>query len=453
MTEPFSRSPNAQDSPALLSCAPRNLRLGMYINLNCSWFLHPFPCQSFKLTNETQITTIQGLGLSAVFVDPAQSDRGVLDECIPLDHATTRAEQPASRQTDLTATSSDKTSVPPISPSIPAVEDFSEGLHSAKQAYRDACHHLKQAMRDLHSGSEEGVAAAKIVTNKLAQVLVDDETAGALAGLFDSSGMSERDLIHALNVSALSMMVGQQFQLSAEDLKILGIGALLHDIGELNVSQEIVRKGTQRTPEEQLMYRQHPTLGLQLLERIPSFPQEALRVIEFHHERTDGSGYPNQLTEEFLSLFTKIVMVIDEYDTLINHEDPQQKLTPADALSHLYRTSRTTFASEVITGLIQTLSVYPPGTIVELVNGAYALVLNINRQARMKPLVLLYTPHTANAEPIVINLMQDRTRSIARRPPLNQLPPRVRDYLDLNRWIGHFLASAADGGLPSSDAA
>ena len=257
----------------------------MYINLNCSWFLHPFPCQSFKLTNETQINTIQGLGLSAVVVDPAQSDQGVLGEYLPLDHIAIRTEQPGSGQTDLTAASSDKSSATPISTPVSTVEDFSAGLYSAKQAYQNACHHLKQAMRDLHSGSEEGVAAAKVVTNKLAQVLVDDETAGALAGLFDSSAMTERDLIHALNVSALSMMVGQQFQLSSEDLKILGIGALLHDIGELNVAPEVLRKGRQRTPEEQLLYQQHPNLGLQSLERISSFPQEALRVIEFHHER------------------------------------------------------------------------------------------------------------------------------------------------------------------------
>ncbi|MGH7257812.1 MAG: DUF3391 domain-containing protein [Nitrospiraceae bacterium] len=137
MPEPLSRSPNAQDSPAVLSCAPRDLRLGMYINLNCSWFLHPFPCQSFKLTNETQINTIQGLGLSAVFVDPAQSDQGVLGECLPLDHATTRAEQTGSGQPDLTATTPDKSSAAPISTPVPTVEDFS-GI-AQRQASLSGC--------------------------------------------------------------------------------------------------------------------------------------------------------------------------------------------------------------------------------------------------------------------------------------------------------------------------
>jgi putative nucleotidyltransferase with HDIG domain len=319
---------------------------------------------------------------------------------------------------------------------------FQCALQQAAHTYQDAARHFKLAVSELHAGSEEGMAAAKAVTNKLAHVLFDDDVAGSIVGLLDSPMMAERDILHALNVSVLAMMVGQQFALSVEDIKILGIGALLHDIGEQQLPRDLRARRGRFSPEEERMYREHPSLGVQLLSTLSTFPQEALRMIESHHERIDGSGYPDQLQEEYLSLFTKIVMVIDEYDLLINHENPQERMTPADALSYLYRTARATLAPDVIAALVQTLTVYPPGTIVELVTGAYALVLSINRQARMRPLVLLYVPHAKDTAPVIVDLMRDRSRSIAHRPPLSGVPPRIRAYLNMQRWMPYFLAAA-----------
>jgi HD-GYP domain-containing protein (c-di-GMP phosphodiesterase class II) len=324
------------------------------------------------------------------------------------------------------------------------VQVFHEGLHQAILTYEEAARYFKQALAELQTGSEEGIVAAKLVTNKLAHVLFDDQLAGSIIGLLNHPAMDERDILHAVNVSVLAMMVGQQFQLPVEDIKVLGIGALLHDLGEQQLPRELRAKSENFTDDEREAYREHPLLGVKLLSPIPAFPQEALRVIEAHHERIDGSGYPHQLREEYLSLYTKIVMVVDEYDLLVNHADPRRKMMPAEALSHLYRTARVTLSPEAIEGLVQTITVYPPGTIVELVNGAYALVLNINRQARMKPLVLLYVPHAQTHTPVIVDLMHDRARAIARRPPLSQLPSRVREYLDMERWTSYFLATAAN---------
>lgn len=434
----MSSSHENKEPTPLQAVATQDLRLGMYIHLNCSWFLHPFSRQHFQLTSDSQIAAIRGLGLSSILLDPSQSTAESLDDLCP--HAPPKDAGLLSR-----ATSQEWTDSPQSAGSMP----FQSALHLAARTYEDAARHFKQAIQGLHAWSEEGVAAAKQVTNQLAHILFDKDLAGSIAGLLDSSLMKERDVLHALNTSVLAMMIGQQFRLSVEDIKILGIGALLHDIGEHQLPDDLRTRRDRLTPDEERSYREHPALAVALLSPLSSFPQEALRMIESHHERIDGTGYPNQLQEEYLSLFTKILMVVDEYDVLINHDDPHQRLTAADALSHLYRTGRSKLAPDVIAALIQTLTVYPPGTIVELVNGAYALVLNINRRARMRPLVLLYVPQADNNAPTIIDLMRDRSRSIVHRPPLSGVPLRIRQYLNMDRWMPYFLATADEGTVPA----
>ena len=445
----MSPSHESKEPAPLHAVATQDLRLGMYIHLNCSWFLHPFSRQHFRLTSDNQIAAIRGLGLSSILLDPSQSTAESLDDLCrdappkdmgllgqTTDHGWAESPQPAgpipSGATDDPSSEQDE-------------KMFQSALHVAARTYEDAARHFKEAIHGLQAGSEEGVAAAKQVTNQLAHILFDKDLAGSIAGLLDSSLMKERDVLHALNTSVLAMMIGQQFGFSVEDIKILGIGALLHDIGEHQLPDDLRTRRDRLTPDEERSYREHPALAVALLSPLSSFPQEALRMIESHHERIDGTGYPNQLQEEYLSLFTKILMVVDEYDVLINHDDPHQRLTAADALSHLYRTGRSKLAPDVIAALIQTLTVYPPGTIVELVNGAYALVLNINRRARMRPLVLLYVPQADNNAPIIIDLMRDRSRSIVHRPPLSGVPLRIRQYLNMDRWMPYFLAAADEG--------
>jgi HD-GYP domain-containing protein (c-di-GMP phosphodiesterase class II) len=451
MTTPGAPSPESNDFTPLLSLNCEELRLGMYIHLHCSWFRHPFSRQQFLLTSESQIATIRGLGLSSIFVDPGQSTPDSLRNLSHIPSTSCDRSESDAPDNSIRATAQPTAPTSPSATNAPPARQspggFQGALKEVAQTYEEAAQHFKQAVSDLHAGSEEGLAAAKTVTNKLAHVLLDDALAGTIVSLLDSSNAQERDIVHALNVSVLAMMIGQQFALSPEDLKILGIGALLHDIGVHRLPHHLHVRHEQLAPEQLGSYREHPALGVTILSALPSFPHEALHIVESHHERIDGSGYPDRLKEEYLSFFTKIVMVADEYDILINNENRRHRMTPAEALSHLYRTSRATLPPEVIDALVQTLTVYPPGTIVELVNGAFALVLNINRQARMKPLVLLYTPRASAESPVIIDLTQDRKRAIARRPPLNELPAGVRDYLDMHRWTTYFLAKGVGQGL------
>ncbi len=433
-------NPEVASGTALLAVPAKDLRVGMYVHLDCSWFVHPFAHQQFKLTSNEQIATLASLNLR-VLVDPARSDTPLATTTSPevgqpIAESSTPPTEPVA-DASMAPPSTPDTSTAPSKPQT--IETFVTGLREANQLYREATAQFQQAVHELAEGSESGVASAKTVINQLAPLVFDEAITGALAGLLDIRQMDEADLLHALNVSVLSMMVGQQLELPVEDIKVLGIGALLHDIGERKIPAEVLARRGTFTPADQEIYARHPEFGLEVLDAIPAFPAEALKLIQLHHERLDGSGYPRGLTGEYLSLFTKIVMVVETYDELIHPRDPQRSLTPSEALAYLFRHTQRSLPREIVTALIQSLSVYPPGSIVELVNGAYGLVLNVNRQDRLKPLILLYTPGESGADPVVVNLMTDPTRAIAQRAAKQRLSPRILNYLDLKRWLPHFL--------------
>jgi hypothetical protein len=137
-------------------------------------------------------------------------------------------------------------------------------------------------------------------------------------------------------------------------------------------------------------------------------------------------------------------MVVDEYDYLVNAPDIRQNLTPTEALSKLYLTGKAKFSEEVIVALIQMLSVYPPGTVVELNDKSLGLVISINLHSRMRPLVILYDPTVDQENPNITNLSHDTHRSIVRSITRNELSREVSNYLNLTRWTGYFINSSVE---------
>jgi HD-GYP domain-containing protein (c-di-GMP phosphodiesterase class II) len=426
---------NLQIAPTLLAIPVSSLRLGMYVHLNCSWFLHPFAHQQFKVSSDEVLRRLTTLDLP-ILVDPSRSDVAI-DRAMGTDIS--------SASTDAADSSASVAALPVAGPTAvrepkpQSLNEFLEGLREADRVCADACSNFRQAFEELSAGREDGVAEAKSVINQLVGFVSDEAMAVALSGLLDCRLMDIADLRHALSVSILSMMVGQQLEFPLEDLKVLGIGALLHDVGESKIPSEVLARRGALTWEDRAIYHRHPQYALEILQAIPSFPLEGLRIIEHHHERLDGTGYPKALASGDLSLLTQIVMVVDAYDELIRPRSPKQSSSPSEALAYLFRHTQHALSRTVVVALIQCLSVYPPGTIVRMVNGAYGMVLNVNRQDRLRPLVLLYQPAESEENPLIVDLMADQSRAIANRAVRQHMSSRVLNYLDFKRWVSYFL--------------
>jgi putative nucleotidyltransferase with HDIG domain len=189
-----------------------------------------------------------------------------------------------------------------------------------------------RAQEDLPSGWEEA--------RKVTSILVDAVT--------PKDGYTAE---HALEVARLSRLVGMELGMNEEELEWLVHGALLHDLGKLGVADEILEKLGPLTEEEWALIKRHPEVGARMIEPL-EFLSGALPVIRHHHERPDGSGYPDELEGEEIPLAARIVAAVDAYDVMLrggswpNRYRP--KSSPAEALKELRREAGRQFYVRVV---------------------------------------------------------------------------------------------------------
>lgn len=432
-----SRKLDTSDSLAL---SPEYLRVGMYVDLNCSWFKHPFPRRSFKLTSASQIVTIKGLGLSTVLVYPRESDPDPNEGGSPAEAAPSLTAVPDPEPAPPLEESGTDAEAPPVDLELPTHGDYHQAVELASEAYRQMLGTSTQMMDDLTNGSEEGMRTAATMIGGISALLTNTEAAGTVASAFDPEDIGNTSVLHSLNVATLSMMVAQQFDIDPEALQMIGMAGLLLDIGERRIPRHILETRARRSETEHVKYQLHPYLGVEMLRRFPGVPEEVLDVIRSHHERLDGSGYPEKLKGDQISLPTRIVSAVDHYDALVNSLYAEEALSPAEALATMYIHRKQLFSTEVVVALIQTLGVYPPGTVVSLSDGSFGLVLNINFKNRLKPLVLIYQMVEAE-QPHTVDLLAEPELTILRAMPREELPRPIVDYFRLKRWTGYFIQS------------
>ncbi|MCW5798755.1 MAG: Putative Metal dependent phosphohydrolase [Nitrospira sp.] len=428
------------DKSDMLVLSPERLRVGMYVDLNCGWFRHPFPRRSFKLSSASQIATIKGLGLSTVLVYPRESDPDPDAEGTPAETAPTStdvAEPETGAAQEGAATDVDPSFA---EQEIPTHGDYHQAVELASETYRQMLGTSTQMMDALTSGSEEGMRSAETMIGGISTLLTNTQAAGTVASAFDPEDIGDASVLHSLNVATLSMMVAQQFDIDQDALQMIGLAGLLLDIGERRIPRHILETRARRSETEHVKYQLHPYLGVEMLRGFPGIPEEVLDVIRSHHERLDGSGYPEKLKGDQISFPTRIVSAVDHYDTLVNSLYAEEALSPAEALATMYKHEKQLFSTEVVVALIHTLGVYPPGTVVSLSDGSFGLVLNINFKNRMKPLVLIYH-HGPGQEPHTIDLLENPTLTILRAVPREELPRPIVDFFRLKRWTGYFIQS------------
>jgi putative nucleotidyltransferase with HDIG domain len=432
--KPLATQASRQFTAETLSIEPAQLKIGMFVDLDCSWFKHPFAKKRFKITTEQQLASIRSLELRSVLVDVVLSDPNTLEQRAD-GHAHTAQDETAS----LIAPPSETTLIPPT------VTRYQEGLQQADTVYKQTLTQSSRALADITKGSDAGLTVAKDMINGLTELIMAEDMVSAMGSLLGTQDIDDKGVLHAMNVAVLAMLLGRQFDLSQEQIKILGIAGLLHDIGEQLLPPDLLKKRNMRMDNhERQMFQQHVELGLTILGQFSDLPHTVAQVIRQHHERLDGSGYPDGLRGDRISLSSKIIMVVEEYESLINAPNIRDNKSPAEALSHLYLNSKTMYPEEAVVALIQVLSVYPPGTVVELSDTSIGLVVSINLQARMRPLIILYDPTVERENPKITDLSLDQGRSIVRSITRQELPHEVSEYLNLARWTGYFINSSME---------
>lgn len=187
----------------------------------------------------------------------------------------------------------------------------------------------------------------------------EDETRAAYLGAIRAlaTALDARDPYtagHSERVSALSVSIGRNMKLPPEDLEVLRLGALLHDIGKIGISDAVLRKAGPLSAEEFEIIKLHPTLGARILKSV-RFLQPHLPIVELHHERPDGKGYPHGLRGEEVPLAARIVHVADAYDAITSARAYRPGRQSSDAVAEIWRFRGTEFDSEVAEALVAVL--------------------------------------------------------------------------------------------------
>ena len=398
------------------------LRLGMFVHLNVGWMSHPFPLSSFKLASQEQIDTIRSLGLSRLTWSPERSDAAP-EERAPAAPAAAVPEEPAAPKAP-----------DPRQAARAALAHQREVALRCERQFTEACRDLRRAndkvLTDPAAAATDARALARALLDKM---LVEGEP--CLRVLGEMAG--DRAAAHSLNVTVIALMLARQIAVPDALLMDLGVGALMHDVGKIALPDRVRLAREDFDSREAALYRDHVAQGLILGRRMGLAP-EAQLVIAQHHEHADGSGFPSALMLQRMSLAARIVALVNRYDNLCNAATPALSLTPHEALSRLFAQSRSKFDETLLSAFIKMMGIYPPGSVVQLSDERFAMVMTVNPAHPLKPRVLAYDAGVPADDALHVDLQQSPELGIRRSLKSTQLPARAFDYLKPRQRVAYF---------------
>jgi HD-GYP domain-containing protein (c-di-GMP phosphodiesterase class II) len=203
---------------------------------------------------------------------------------------------------------------------------------------------------------------------------------------------------HSLGASIWAVALGRQLGLPKADLRSLAIGGLLFDVGKLRIEPELLRADRSLTDDEFKQVRSHVELGVSMIKDSGLMNTDVLAMVNYHHERHDGSGYPEGLAGDDIPIFARIGAIVDCYDAITSHRSYARAIPPSTAIKMLYEWKDIDFQAELVEEFIQAVGIYPAGTLVELSSGEIAVVVAEYRTRRLRPQVMVLLD--ANKQPV-----------------------------------------------------
>ncbi len=402
--------------------AVQDLKVGMYIHLDLGWMSHPFPLSSFRITSPEQIATIRGLGLERVRWVP---ERSALADSAPA----TPADAPPPAETAEQAAARERRE---------ALAAQRAATQLVERQYGEAGRAWREAFDAVPARPAEACAQTVALTQAmLDKMMVDGEMCIRLL----TQGAGDRATAHALNVAVISLLMGRTFGMSADEMLDLGVGALLHDVGKIDLPDRVRHVEDGFTSAEVNAYREHVNAGV-LQGRRMGLSAGALLVLAQHHEHADGSGFPLRLGSERMSTAARIVALVNRYDNLCNPPVITRALTPHEALSLLFAQSRTKFDATILNAFIRMMGVYPAGSVVQLTDDRYAMVVGVNSSRPLKPRVLVHDPRGRRDDALLLDLEAEPDLGIRRSLAPNKLPQPALDFLSPRPRVAYYFEPA-----------
>lgn len=284
-----------------------------------------------------------------------------------------------------------------------------EELQTAREVESKTRNMIYEIMEDVRLGRSINAAGAKEVVGQMTESIVRNPD--AIVCFSQLKNKDEYTALHSLRVCILALVFGRHLDLPVDTMNILGMGALLHDVGKMKIPLDLLNKPGRLTDEEFEIIKSHVPLGVEILEQTSGIPKAAVDVARFHHERFDGSGYTGGRTGQEISLFGQIGGIVDCYDAITSDRSYHVGMSSHEALRRMYEWRSRNFDPGMIEQFIQCMGVYPIGSLVEMSTGSIGVVATINRARRLRPKVIIVL--TAEKQPMespkIIDLLETDT--------------------------------------------
>lgn len=358
----------------------KDLKLGMYVTeLDRPWLETRFMFQGFRIRSDRDVSRL-GETCEFVYIDEAKS-------YLPVEE---KGKEVAPQNFEVR----------------PYETTFEDEIHSARDIHHRAQEYTKRMFEDVRLGKNIDVLGTKeLVADMVRSILRNPDALLLLSNLKDRD---EYLAMHAINVTILALTLGRHLGLSRGRLNELGLGGLLHDVGEMRVPEDILHKEGSLSAEENKIMKAHTDHGLEILTATAGLPLSTREIAHAHHERMNGSGYPRGIVGDEITYLSKIVAIVDVYDAVTSKRVYGRRITSIDALKNMYNWRNELFDADMVEQFIQCLGIYPIGSVVELNSGEVGIVISVEPKSRLLPKLML----VRNSEkrpyfpPKILNLAQ-----------------------------------------------
>lgn len=410
----------------------KQLRLGMYIHELCgSWMDHPFWRGSFLLDDPQDLKILLATSLD-VWIDDAKGlgvEGSENEKAVAAEFETSLAEAITSDETaqPIEVVQADKT--------VPIVERIAVAQEAVRAI--KICAKSKQAVSSMFKEARMGKAlssddALPIVEEISTSVM---RNPGALIGLARLKNKDDYTYMHSVAVCALMVSLARQLGLSNEEVRQAGLAGLLHDVGKMAIPLSILNKPGKLTDAEFQTVQSHPVEGHKMLLKGSGISEAALDVCLHHHEKMDGNGYPERLTETQISLYARMGAVCDVYDAITSNRPYKNGWEPAESLRKMAEWSKGHFDTEIFHAFVKSVGIYPIGSLVKLESGHLGVIVEQTAKSLLTPVVKVFFSIKSNVRipPEVLDLSKPgcRDKIVSHEDPVKW---GIRDIHEL--WSG-----------------